>query len=228
VFGVRRLWRELRRGRKRLHFLAARRQNVGTVKNKLYRSTLAAALVTLLSAATLAQGPAGESGARYKELPNFHRVSDALYRGGQPAKGGLRRLADLGVKTVVNLRGEDENAAAERREAEALGLRYFSVPMGRTGAPTDEQIARVFEIVDAQEGRPVFVHCQRGSDRTGAVVAAYRIAREGWAPERALEEAEHYGMFPWQSAKKAFIRDYLKRHAATPPAPETGGRKARL
>ena len=193
-----------------------------TMKNKLYRSTLAAALVALLSAAALAQG---EAEPHYKELPNFHRVSDALYRGGQPEKGGLRRLADLGVKTVVNLRGKDESAAAEEREAKALGLRYFNVPMGRSGKPSDEEIAHVFEIIDASEDQPVFVHCQRGSDRTGAVVAAYRITHEGWTGERALKEAEHHGMYPWQMAKKSFIRDYAKRHGAQ-PAPDAPREKS--
>ena len=45
---------------------------------------------------------------RYDELPNFGRVNERLYRGGQPGKGGLRRLAALGVKTIINLRDDDE------------------------------------------------------------------------------------------------------------------------
>jgi len=48
---------------------------------------------------------AAQSAASYKELPNFHQVSDKLYRGAQPLNGAARKLAELGVKTIINLRG---------------------------------------------------------------------------------------------------------------------------
>src|SRR4051812_37217654 len=66
----------------------------------------------------------------YAELPSFHAVNARLFRGGQPREGGLRRLAALGVKTVINLRDDDERARDEEREARSLGLRYFNVPFG--------------------------------------------------------------------------------------------------
>lgn len=186
----------------------------GMKKKEICRAATSFVFVALLAATAAAQKPE----PRYKELPNFHRVSATLYRGGQPREGGLQRLAELGVKTIINLRERDENAGAEEREAQALGLRYYNIPMERSGAPTDEQIARVFEILDSKEDQPVFLHCHRGSDRTGAVIAVYRITHEGWTGERALKEAEQYGMYPWQRAKKSYIRDYIKRHAA-PVAP---------
>src|SRR4051812_35022383 len=59
-----------------------------------------------------AQGPA-EAEESYTGLPNFHRVSANLYRGGQPGRGGLSKLAELGVKTVLNLRDDDGRAVEE-------------------------------------------------------------------------------------------------------------------
>jgi tyrosine-protein phosphatase SIW14 len=176
------------------------------MRNTLYRSALAAALLALLVAAAHAQDE-----ARYKELPNFHTVTQGkLYRGGQPKAGGLRKLSSLGVKTVINLRGDDEHEADEEREAKSLGMRYFNVPLSLGGRPTKEQIARVLSLVNAPEDQPVFVHCHRGADRTGVVVAVYRIEHDGWTSEQALREADEYGMGWWQRGKKDFIRDYFR------------------
>ena len=150
----------------------------------------------------------------YAELPNFHVVNARLYRGGQPSAGGLRRLVALGVKTVVNLRDDDARAWQEEKEARALGLRYFNVPLSRWGRPGASRIDELFALMDAKENQPVFVHCKRGADRTGALMAVYRVSHDGWTAERALEEAERYGMGFWQRGKKDFIRDYYRDHAA--------------
>jgi protein tyrosine/serine phosphatase len=154
----------------------------------------------------------------YAELPNFHAVGARLYRGGQPRAGGLQRLAALGVKTVVNLRDDDGRAREEEREARALGLRYFNVPLSRAHRPDPRQISELFALLDAPENQPVFVHCKRGADRTGALMAVYRVSHDGWTAERAVGEAERYGMGFWQRGKKDFIRDYYRDHAAHEPA----------
>src|SRR5574341_1209783 len=110
--------------------------------------------------AVIASGSVAQKEERYRELPNFHQVNERLYRGGQPERGGLKKLSDLGIKTIVNLRGEGEGANEERAEAEALSLRYFSVPMPALGRPTDEQVERALALMDDHENWPVFVHCR--------------------------------------------------------------------
>ncbi len=150
------------------------------------------------------------SEAQYEELPNFHKVNERLYRGAQPKLGGIERLARLGIKTVINLRGEDERARKEEAEARRAGLRYFSVPMGRWGRPTNEQVESVLSIINAEENQPVFIHCKRGSDRTGIIIAVYRIVHDGWSGEEALEEAERLDMFWWKFKMKDFISDYYR------------------
>jgi tyrosine-protein phosphatase SIW14 len=152
----------------------------------------------------------------YKELPNFHEVNSQLYRGAQPRRGGLKRLAQLGIRTVVNLRESNDQARAEEAEARAAGLRYFNVPFKRTGRPTDEQVTRVLSIINDSDNQPVFVHCRLGEDRTGTVIAVYRIAHDGWTSERAKAEANQYGMHPWEIGMKNYIHDYyLRQHGKT-------------
>lgn len=177
------------------------------------------------SGAPVKGSPKGEEA--YAELPNFHRVNAHLLRGGQPRAGGLKRLAALGVKTVLNLRDDDERAVEEGREAAALGLRYFNIPISRAGRPSRERIEELMALVDAPENQPVFVHCKRGADRTGAFVAAYRITHDGWTGERALAEAEQFGMGFWQHGKRDFINDFYRDRAAPhAPQPETAPKES--
>jgi uncharacterized protein (TIGR01244 family) len=176
------------------------------MRKQLSRLIALAAMLSLLVEVSSAQ-----QALRYRELPNFHRVTEKLYRGGQPKDGGLKKLAELGIKTIINLRGASEQTRAAQAETEAAGLRYFNIPLPNLGRPTDEQVARVMAIIDAPENWPVFIHCQRGSDRTGTIIAVYRIAKEGWTGERAQAEAKRYGMHWLQFQKKDYISDYAAR-----------------
>lgn len=186
-------------------------------KNVRRNSCLVIGAVCLL--ASLAAGPhsrAAHDGGdpRYAELPNFHRVSARLYRGAQPReKGGIDKLSALGVNTVINLREDDARAHAEARETREAGLRYFNVPLGRMGRPDDEKVERLLALLDAPENGVVFVHCAKGEDRTGTIVALYRITRDGWTSERAKEEANDHGMKFWQRAMKDYIHDYARDRA---------------
>lgn len=160
-------------------------------------------LLLALTASAVAQDV-----TKYPELPRFGQVSEHLYRGGQPRPGGLRRLAELGVNTVINLRGTDNHTRSDKAEAEALGLKYFNMPLSRWGRPNDSEIRRVLEIIDAPESGRVFIHCRDGLDRTGTITAIYRITREGWTPRDALAEADRLGMRRIQFWMRDYVEDY--------------------
>lgn len=194
-------------------------------KNVRRQSGLVLGAVCLLaslaagSQAQAARDGGGGGEPRHAELPNFHRVSERLYRGAQPREGGLRKLSALGVNTVINLREEDARERVEAREAREAGLRYFNVPLGRLGRPDDEKVERLLALLDAPENGVVFVHCAKGEDRTGTIVALYRISRGGWTSARAKKEANEHGMKFWQHAMKDYIHDYARdRATASPPA----------
>ncbi len=178
------------------------------MRERLYRFITAAGALFCFASVVAAQ-----SEPQYEELPNFHQVNERLYRGAQPRRGGIQRLAQLGIKTIINLRADDERAHTEEREARDAGLQYFNVPFRRLGRPTNEQVERVLLIINAPENQPVFVHCQRGADRTGTIIAIYRIIHDGWTSERAKAEANRYGMRWWQFAMKDYIRDYYRRRS---------------
>ena len=147
----------------------------------------------------------------YSELPRFQQVSDRLYRGGQPRDGGLRRLRELGIDTIVNLRGASATTRAEEVEARALGFNYFNVSLPNWGRPQDERVRRILLIIAAPQNGRVFVHCKDGVDRTGTIVALHRITHQGWDTDEALAEAERRGMRRYQFWMRDYAEDYAGR-----------------
>lgn len=147
----------------------------------------------------------------FEELRNFHRVNEKLYRGGQLRDGGIERLKELGIKSIIDLRKNPQRSRQEASEAVLHGLRYFNVPMNKFGRPSDEKVQKVLSIVNNPANHPVFVHCKRGSDRTGVVIAIYRIVLDGWTLQQAQKEASGYGMYWWMFRKKGYVEDFYER-----------------
>lgn len=173
----------------------------------LYR--LFGAALLLISLTAVAQGA-----DYYAELPRFHQISDRLYRGAQPRKGGIHRLAGLGVNTIINLRGSGAHTRADEAEARSVGLEYFNIPLPVWARPSDASVRRIMEIINAPESGRVFVHCKDGVDRTGTIVALHRITSEGWSTELATAEAVRYGMRRYQYWMRDYIGDYHVRQRA--------------
>jgi tyrosine-protein phosphatase SIW14 len=121
-------------------------------------------------------------------LPNFHKVSDALYRGAQPTKEGMRQLEKMRIKTVVNLR----SFRSDRDEIGDANLAYEHIYM-KPWHPEDKEIVRFLKIVTDANRTPVFVHCRHGADRTGTMCAVYRIVVQGWSKDKAIEEMTEGG-----------------------------------
>lgn len=167
-------------------------------------------LLLLLSATASAQNT-------YPELPRFQQVSDKLYRGAQPREGGIARLRELGVNTVINLRGAGQVTRAEGAGVRAAGLNYFNVELPKWGRPQDERVARILELISAPENGRVLVHCRDGVDRTGLIVAVYRLTHDRWTRDEALAEAERQGMRRTQFWMRDYVKDYGDRVARLGP-----------
>jgi len=139
-------------------------------------------------------------------LEDVHRVSSVIYRSSQPDLSVFAGIAELGIRTVVSLRSE-EDSEEERAAAIAAGLNYIRIGLPAFRRPGDEAIRQVLETITSEKNQPVLVHCKRGADRTGVVVACYRIGYEGWSVEDALAEAKKYGLAWYQRSMKNFIRE---------------------
>lgn len=115
------------------------------------------------------------------DFSNLYQISDKLYRSEQPENNDWNVLNEKGVITVINLRRRDTNAEAPSGNIKRVHLRM------RAGKIEAEKVAECLRIIYASEGK-VLVHCLHGSDRTGCVVACYRMVYCGWTREQAINE----------------------------------------
>ena len=173
---------------------------------------------SLLFASLLAFGPilAAQQPAG---VPNFHEVGDRIYRGAQPSTQGFHSLASLGVKTVIDLRGEGGRSAEERKVVEAAGMRYLAIPLGGYSAPTDQQVTKLLAVLNDESAGPVFVHCRRGADRTGTIIACYRISHDHWETDKALDEAKADGMSRTEISMRRYVLNYTGTAETVAAAP---------
>lgn len=172
-----------------------------------------AVVLTLLCATAFAQDATNST-----ELPRFQQVSEKLYRSGQPRDGGLNRLRELGINTILNLRGRSTQTRAEEAEARALGFNYYNVALPNWGRPQETRVKRIMDLIAAPENGRVLIHCKDGVDRTGTIVAIYRMTHEGWTSDKALAEAERNGMRRTQFWMRDYVEDYGDRIVKHGPA----------
>lgn len=152
----------------------------------------------------------GQEKTNKKDLPNFDRVNEKLFRGGQPTENGIKTLAGKGVKTIIDLRGEDKISQKEKLWAENTGLKFISISLQNWFRPKTSDIENILAEINRAENQPVYLHCRRGADRTGTVMAIYRIKHDNWTVKQALDEAEKYDMGWWQFWMKDYVNDYYK------------------
>lgn len=176
--------------------------NSTAFRNGFRASAMALAPVLLAAASAYAQPqpPAG--------VANFHVVNERLYRGGQPSDLGFQNLAKMGVRTVLDLREPDGRSQGEKKVVEAAGMKYVNIPFYGISTPTPAQVANALSVLNDKVNGAVFVHCRRGADRTGLVIASYRISHDGWANEKALGEAKGFGMTWLAAGMRHFIQGY--------------------
>jgi protein tyrosine/serine phosphatase len=170
-----------------------------------------AILVLFFAAVALAEEPKAAAPAREPLTPrndipglkNYAKVSDALHRGQQPTAEGFAELKKMGIKTVVNLRSFN----SDRSELEGLGLQYVHIYC-KAWHPEDEDVVKFLQVVSDPKNQPVFVHCQHGADRTGMMVASYRIVEQGWSVEDAAKELGHFGFHTVWTDIATYLKDF--------------------
>ena len=137
-----------------------------------------------------------------QDICNFHQVDRNLYRGGRPRASAFPKLIELGIRTIISLEelesaekekatiGEMNQALAPEKQIDFASFPISPAETDETGV-SHERLKELFQKIRGAQ-RPIFLHCYHGKDRTGAIVALYRMLMNQKSPQEAYEEAYHY------------------------------------
>lgn len=160
-----------------------------------------------------AQSDFAESAA---PITNFDSFGPGLYRGARPSTvADMQYLQEIGVKSVIDLQGGDIGVpvigeifalsepgespkwiAYEKATLNSLGLGFVNLPLSSWQDVTRHEAALIrqaLSLLANENNRPIFIHCEHGRDRTGLVVALYRVLYQGWTPTAAHQEMVSLG-----------------------------------
>lgn len=148
-------------------------------------------------------------------LVHFSKVTEGIYRGGRPSLADFPELKNYKIKTVIDIQGGDADVSflgwpmsafepgetpemiqKEETLSRQLGFQFFNYPLSSVkdvDAKEAAMINQVLEVMADPGNQPVFVHCEHGMDRTGLIVALYRVFYQGWSAEKAHDEMLEMG-----------------------------------
>lgn len=137
------------------------------------------------------------------KLDNLYQVSSELYRSEQPDDEAMVQLQAMGIRASLSLR----EYHSDEDEADGTSLKLYRVPMN-AGEINDELVEQALAAI-AEAPKPMVIHCWHGSDRTGAIVAMYRMVFQNWPRERAIDEFVNGG-FGYHKSFYPNIERYLE------------------
>ncbi|MCU1266398.1 MAG: protein tyrosine/serine phosphatase [Acidobacteria bacterium] len=172
-------------------------------------------LIVGMSAIAFAQEQ--NSNSQSSKIKNFGRMDERFYRGAQPKEGDYQSLASLGIKTVIDLRDDPESY--EKRDVEALGMRYVNIPMSDKDYPRAEQITSFLKLTGEPATGKFFVHCAGGRHRTGVMGAVYRFTHDHWNYDQVYAEMKTYDFYTrfGHGAMKKYVEDYWQQLQTASP-----------
>ena len=169
------------------------------------------ALIFVVSTASIAKEKHSNSKFPNIKIKNFGQMDDRFYRGARPDEEDYKGLAELGIKTIIDL--TDNSREYEQPAVEAAGLRYVNIPMVDKSYPSMDQVNQFLKVVDDPETGKFYVHCAGGRHRTGVVGAVYRFNHDKWNLDQALAEMDQFefGSGYGHGKQRDFVRDYWEQ-----------------
>ncbi len=126
---------------------------------------------------------------------NEHEIAPDMWRCNQPSPSRIKKAADRGIRTVINLRGPRADGGW-RLEAEACA-KYGLILMdftARSRAAPDKQMLHAARALFEEIELPAMMHCKSGADRAGLMAALYLlIAKKQPAREAVKQLTWRYG-----------------------------------
>lgn len=151
---------------------------------------------------------------------NFHEIGPGAFRANHPNHKQLTKYRDLGIRTVLTLRGNGNGAPFlfERESCKRLGMKMHFVALSARRAPDADELNKLFELFRTID-RPFVMHCKSGADRAGLASVLYQMVQMG----KPVEEARKQLSFRYLHIRASetgildhFLDHYAQRNAREP------------
>ena len=181
---------------------------------KRFTPVLLAIFALIFTLSPMAQAKGKNSKFPNVKIKNFGQLDDRFYRGARPSDEDYKALADLGIKTIIDL--TDNSREYEQPAVEAAGLRYVNIPMVDKSYPSMDQINAFLKVVDDPSTGKFFVHCAGGRHRTGVMGAVYRFTHDNWNLNQVLAEMDQFEFNSGfgHGKQRDFVADYWNQFQA--------------
>ena len=185
-----------------------------TLRVFLSGAALVVGLLSVQPTPLLARETTNAAALQRIQIDNFGQINEGYFRGAQPNSHDFTDLKALGVKTVIDLTKDGE--ASEAGTVEGLGMKFYRIPLTTTDIPSPKAVDDFLAIVNDASNLPVYVHCQGGRHRTGAMTAIYRLTHDHWTADQAYGEMKKFGFetFIGHPQLKTFVYDYYQKLTA--------------
>lgn len=125
---------------------------------------------------------------------NFHIVDKNVWRSSQPNPEAIILLKKTyGLKSILNLRSVEETNDSEKKLADSLKIKYISFPMDARLPQNKDTLKKILDVVKDTGNYPILIHCLGGKDRTGLIVALYKMDKYNTPVEELITEMVMYG-----------------------------------
>ncbi len=181
-----------------------------------YRKSILALILLFPLYTNMAFADTQKTSGLKQVITNFDEVEPGFYRSGCLLNNSYPYLKEAGIKTVINFIDHKSQVKKETEKLKELGIEEISIPWNGFDYPKDEDVQKFIQIVKDPAKHPVLIHCKRGAERTGLMVACYRVAVNGWGADRAYEEMKaHSFRGVWYGHLKKYLYNFAKGYGQT-------------
>ena len=173
-----------------------------------------AAMALVLALSTLSFAKTKHGDFPDINIDNFGKMDEHFYRGSRPKPEEFKKLAAMGIKTVIDL--TDNSREREEPAVEAAGMHYVNIPIVDKSYPTMEQANEFLKVVNDPNTGKFYLHCAGGRHRTGVMGAVYRFNHDHWNYDQAYAEMKDYDFYTSNGHGKQldFVNDYWQQFQA--------------
>ena len=133
---------------------------------------------------------------------NLYQLNDSIFRSEQPDEKGFKILDSIKIKSILSLRSSFDDSKLTGN----IHFNFFQIGMIAENINHKDIIFALKVIKESP--KPLLIHCVHGADRTGVVVAMYRIIFEGWTKKDAIDEMKN-GNYHFHKAYQNII-EFIK------------------